>query len=97
MGSIAVTIGDLTTHASAPLNPGPGSPNVKFGGKNAWRAIIDVHNCPMSDPSPHGPGNVIQGSKTVLINGFPAVRVGDKVIDRGANPIVSGINTVMIG
>jgi uncharacterized Zn-binding protein involved in type VI secretion len=38
------------------------------------------------------------GSTTVLINGLPAARVGDQVVEAGPpDPIVSGDFTVLIG
>ncbi len=43
-------------------------------------------------------GTVVVGSVTVLINGAPAVRMGDQVVESGPpNPIVSGEATVLIG
>ena len=63
----------------------------------------DTHVCgvPLTAPvpAPHGPGIVLQGSSTVLINGLPATRVGDKVVEAlgGPNPIVAGEFSVMIG
>jgi uncharacterized Zn-binding protein involved in type VI secretion len=93
----AATIGDLTSHGT-PLTPGPGSPNVLIGGRSAWRIITDSHQCPLSDgQKPHVGGVVMNGSLTVLINGFFAARMGDKVIEAGApNEIVSGVPTVII-
>ena len=42
----------------------------------------DIHMCatPVVVP-PHGPGVVIDGSKTVTINGLPAARVGDTILE----------------
>ena len=63
----------------------------------------DIHNCMMPAPvAPgcfHGPGVVLQASTTVMINGLPATRVGDKVVEAlgGPDPIVAGEMTVMIG
>lgn len=63
----------------------------------------DIHNCSMPAPvAPgcfHGPGVVLQASTTVMINGLPATRVGDKVVEAlgGPDPIVAGEATVMIG
>jgi uncharacterized Zn-binding protein involved in type VI secretion len=93
----AATLGDLTSHGT-PLTPGPGSPNVLIGGRNAWRVTVDSHQCPLSDgQKPHVGGIVLKGSLTVLINGFFAVRMGDKVTEAGApNEIVSGVPTVVI-
>jgi uncharacterized Zn-binding protein involved in type VI secretion len=98
--SFAATVGQQTAHT--PLTPRPptmGSPNVLIGGKPAWRAGKDSHVCPLSDGSkPHVGGTVRPGSKTVRINGYPAARMGDQVMEKGApNPITSGVETVLIG
>ena len=98
MGQPAARIGDQTSHGS-PLAPGPGSVNVLIGGKPAWRAVSDVHACPLSDGlKPHVGGVVAVGSVTVLINGLPAARQGDQVVEASApNPIALGELTVLIG
>lgn len=60
----------------------------------------DIHNCATPLPSPpHGPGVVINGSTTVLINGLPACRMGDTIIEAlgPPNKIVGGCSTVVIG
>jgi hypothetical protein len=48
---------------------------------------------------PHGPGVVIDGSPTVLINMLPACRLGDTVLEAVGPPnkITSGEFTVIIG
>jgi uncharacterized Zn-binding protein involved in type VI secretion len=94
----AATLGDLTSHGT-PLSPGPGSPNVLIGGKPAWRTIVDSHTCPQSSGStPHVGGVVMNGSASVLINGFPATRMGDTITEATApNTIVSGVMNVIIG
>ena len=60
----------------------------------------DIHNCatPLPVP-PHGPGVVIDGSATVLINGLPACRVGDTIVEAVGPPnkITAGCFTVIIG
>ena len=60
----------------------------------------DIHACstPLPIP-PHGPGVVIDGSATVSINGLPACRMGDTVLEAVAPPnkIVKGEMTVLIG
>jgi len=60
----------------------------------------DVHNCatPLLLP-PHGPGVVINGSTTVLINGLPACRMGDTIIEAVGPPnqIMGGCPSVLIG
>lgn len=97
----AARAGDKTSHGSAPLGPGWGSAKVKIGGRPAWRAGLDFHNCPLSDgpTKPHVGGVVVIGSSKVLIDGFPAVRQGDKVTELGGglNEIVEGCSKVQIG
>lgn len=64
---------------------------------------VDVHNCPIiiagPAPAPHGPGMVIDGSATVLINFLPASREGDTVLEMlgGPDKIQKGCSTVIIG
>lgn len=60
----------------------------------------DVHACATPSPlPPHGEGNVISGSQTVLINGLPASRMGDEILEAlgKGNFITSGCLTVLIG
>ena len=60
----------------------------------------DIHSCLMPLPiPPHGPGVVIDGSQTVLINGLPAGRMGDTILEAVGPPnkIVAGMMTVLIG
>ena len=60
----------------------------------------DIHICATPLPlPPHGPGVVIDGSQTVLINGLPACRMGDTIIEAVGPPnkIVMGLPTVLIG
>jgi uncharacterized Zn-binding protein involved in type VI secretion len=60
----------------------------------------DIHACmtPLPIP-PHGPGVVIDGSQTVLINNLPACRVGDTILEAVGPPnkIAMGEPTVIIG
>ncbi|MBN2251474.1 MAG: PAAR domain-containing protein, partial [Candidatus Altiarchaeota archaeon] len=65
----------------------------------AWRAGPDFHACPqMTGVVPHVGGTVAFGSATVLINGLPAVRQGDMVVESGPpNTIAVGEMTVLIG
>lgn len=60
----------------------------------------DIHMCPMPLPiPPHGPGVVIDGSQTVLINNLPACRVGDTILEAlgPSNKIIKGCSSVWIG
>lgn len=60
----------------------------------------DIHACttPLPIP-PHGPGVVVDGSKTVMINGLPACRLGDTIVEAVGPPnkIAKGEMTVIIG
>lgn len=98
MGQPAARVGDQSSHGT-PLAPGPGSTNVLVGGRPAWRATADFHTCPLFDgPKPHVGGTVLAGSTSVLINGLPAARQGDQVVEASApNAIVLGELTVLIG
>ena len=63
-------------------------------------AGADIHLCAVPLPiPPHGPGVVIDGSKTVIINFLPACRLGDTILEALGPPdkIVKGETTVIIG
>ena len=94
----AARLGDLTSHGT-PLGPGPGSPTVYIGGSPAWCAEVDTHACPLvNGVQPHVGGVVTMGSLTVKIEGFPAARMGDTIMEAGGpNAIAQGCLTVMIG
>ncbi len=60
----------------------------------------DIHACVTPSPvPPHGPGVVIDGSATVMINNLPACRLGDTILEAigPPNKIVKGEMTVIIG
>ena len=63
--------------------------------------VTDMHTCPMANPggSPHVGGPVLPpGCPTVLIEGLPAVRVGDMAACAGPpDSIATGSSTVLIG
>ncbi|MBE9001266.1 PAAR domain-containing protein [Nostoc sp. LEGE 12447] len=66
----------------------------------AAAAGADIHNCATPLPlPPHGPGVVIDGSQTVLINNLPASRMGDTILEAlgPPNKIIKGDFTVLIG
>ena len=93
----AATEGNKTLHGD-PLTKGKGSRKVKIDGHSAWRATpTDFHTCTKGPPA-HVGGFVKGESKKVFIDGFPAVRVGDKVteIAGGDNIIVKGNEKVII-
>ena len=84
----AARVGDLTSHGT-PLT-GMGSPDVFIGNLPAWRALTDVHSCPLSNgPQPHVGGTVAVGSLFVLINNQPAARVGDMVVEAGLDKVAT--------
>jgi uncharacterized Zn-binding protein involved in type VI secretion len=93
----AARVADMTSHGT-PLGPGPGSPTVLIGGMPAWRALADAHTCPLvTGVVPHVGGVVAVGSLTVLIEGLPAARMGDMVVEAGPpNAIAVGCPTVLI-
>ncbi|MEP0848463.1 MAG: PAAR domain-containing protein [Phycisphaerae bacterium] len=67
---------------------------------SAIAGMADMHQCPPPCPTPpHGPGVVTQGGEHVRVNGLPAARQGDKVVEAcgGSDPIVSGCPMVNIG
>ena len=60
----------------------------------------DIHMCATPSPvPPHGPGVVINGSATVMINNLPACRMGDTILEAlgPPNTIAKGETTVIIG
>jgi uncharacterized Zn-binding protein involved in type VI secretion len=69
-------------------------------GITAAAAGADIHTCstPLPIP-PHGPGVVIDGSQTVIINLLPACRQGDTILEAVGPPnkIAMGEPTVLIG
>ena len=66
----------------------------------AAAGLADIHMCTTPLPlPPHGPGVVIDGSPTVLINNMCACRQGDTILEAVGPPnkIVLGCFTVFIG
>jgi len=60
----------------------------------------DIHSCATPLPlPPHGPGVVVDGSSTVIINGLPACTMSNTIIEAVGPPnkIVKGCPTVLIG
>ncbi len=82
----AVAMGSMISGLAAVPSPSGGMP--------------DIHACltPLPIP-PHGPGVVVDGSKTVMINGLPACRIGDTIVEAVGPPnkIAKGEFTVIIG
>ena len=67
---------------------------------SSMAGMSDIHMCatPLPIP-PHGPGVVIDGSKTVLINNLPACRAGNTLLEAVGPPnkITKGEFKVLIG
>jgi len=63
-------------------------------------AGADIHMCatPLAIP-PHGPGVIINGSQTVMIDNLPACRQGDTILEAVGPPnqVATGCQTVIIG
>lgn len=74
---------------------------VAMGGMiSGLGAMSDISLCPVLLPiPPHGPGVVIDGSMTVMVNNMPLARMGDTIVEAlgPPNKIVKGCMTVQIG
>lgn len=94
----AANVGSQTSHGT-PLSPSCGSADVLIEGKPIWRASADFQNCPQfTGTVPHVGGMVISGSTSVKINGLPALRKDDRIIEGGSqNTINTGESSVIIG
>jgi uncharacterized Zn-binding protein involved in type VI secretion len=91
-GAPAAKAAEETTKASAGTTMGNLITTSAMG--------ADIHTCSTPLPlPPHGPGVVIDGSQTVLINGLPACFVGNTIVEAlgPPNKIVMGYPTVLIG
>jgi uncharacterized Zn-binding protein involved in type VI secretion len=106
----AIMVAESATKAAT----GPAAP-IAFAAEQAAKAatlaamssvvssmagMSDIHMCVTPSPvPPHGPGVVIDGSATVLVNNMPACRMGDTIIEPlgPPNKIVKGEATVIIG
>ena len=91
-GAPAVKTTEETTKATAATTMGS-MITASAGG-------ADIHNCATLLPlPPHGPGVVIDGSQTVLINGLSACFLGNTIVEAVGPPnkIVMGCLTVRIG
>ncbi len=102
---------EAATKAAAGTPGAPAALAAEQAGKAAAAAAMsslitssaggaDIHACAVPLPiPPHGPGVVIDGSKTVLVNNLPACRLGDTILEAVGPPdkIVKGEMTVIIG
>jgi len=106
-----ITAAETATKAAAGT---PGAPAVYAAEQAAKAGILaqmssliqgasggaDIHVCAVPTPvPPHGPGVVIDGCTTVTINGLPACRQGDTILEAigPPNKIAAGCPTVSIG
>lgn len=91
-GAPAAKTAEETTKATAAATMGSTITSAAAG--------ADIHACatPLPIP-PHGPGVVIDGSATVMINNLPACRLGDTILEAVGPPnkIVKGEMAVIIG
>jgi len=110
----ALQVAQAATVAAAGTPGAPAAIAAEETAKNAAGASMgsmisgaaggaDIHICltplgPLPLPT-HGPGVVIDGSQTVLINNLPACRLGDTVLEAlgPPNKIIMGMPTVIIG
>lgn len=76
-GHLIARVGQtFMAHGAVPL-AGTGAATVKAMGAPVWRALADMHTCPvplMAFPSPDGPNKASQGSKKVKVEKFEACR-----------------------
>jgi len=106
-----LAIAAAATIAAAPTPGGPAAKAAEEAMKVKEAAAMgsmitsgaggaDIHICatPLPVP-PHGPGVVIDGSATVMINNLPACRMGDTILEAlgPPNKIAMGEPTVIIG
>jgi hypothetical protein len=107
----AIQVAEAATMATAGTPAGPAAYAAEQAAKAASLAALgsaissmggmsDIHLCTTPSPvPPHGPGVVVDGSTTVMINNMPACRLGDTIIEPlgPPNKIVKGEMTVIIG
>ena len=103
-GALGVAHGEQTMPGGQTQRAEHNAPRIAatdtyFGGLPAWRVASDTHTCPLvSGTVPHVGGTVAAGSTTVLIEGVPAARAGDQLVEVGPpNAIAKGELTVLIG
>jgi uncharacterized Zn-binding protein involved in type VI secretion len=91
-GAPAALAAEQATKASAAASMGSMISSASGG--------ADIHMCatPLPIP-PHGPGVIVDGSQTVLINNLPACRQADTIVEAVGPPnkVAMGLLTVLIG
>lgn len=111
ISEMAITVAETATKAASGTPGAPAAKAAEEATKAAAAAAMgsmitsmaggaDIHACttPLPIP-PHGPGVVVDGSKTVMINNLCASRLGDTIVEAVGPPnkIVMGCITVIIG
>ena len=69
MSGPLIVLGDKTSHGGAVIEA---SPNSDSGGNGIAR-VGDKATCPK-----HGPNTIVSGDSTLIVDGKPAARNGDK-------------------
>lgn len=111
ISEMAITVAETATKAASGTPGAPAAKAAEEATKAAAAAAMgsmitsmaggaDIHACttPLPIP-PHGPGVVVDGSKTVMINNLCASRLGDTIVEAVGPPnkIVMGCVSVIIG
>lgn len=108
MADTTVKAAEAASRAAAGTPGAPAALAAMTASMNAMTAgaaapsggVPDMHACPIPTPvPPHGPGLVIDGSQTVLVNGLPLCRQGDPVLEAlgGPDKIAIGEATASVG
>ncbi|HET9902738.1 MAG TPA: hypothetical protein VFQ27_03445 [Xanthobacteraceae bacterium] len=99
-GAPAAYAAEQTTKTTAAATMAATMNGLAAGSVTPGGGMPDMHICPMPSPvPPHGPGYVIDGSQTVLVNGLPLCRQGDTILEAlgPPNKIAMGLFSVLIG
>jgi len=84
-GAPIAFLGAPTMHGT-PLGPGPGAFTVSAYMIPVWRAIMDVHACPLVNPPPHLGGVVMMAATRTTAEFMPIARFGDMVVEIPGGP-----------
>lgn len=99
-GAAAAAAAEQATKTAAAAAMSAMMSSLAAGAATASGGVPDLHVCPIPTPvPPHGPGYVIDGSQTVLVNGLPLCRQNDTVLEAlgGSDKIALGELTVLVG
>lgn len=111
VSEVAIKVAETATVAAAGT---PGAPAAKLAEEttkataaaamgsmiNGMAGLADIHMCATLLPiPPHGPGMVVDPSRTVLVNNLGAARMGDTIVEAigPPNKVFMGCPTVLIG